>query len=152
MFLKQLPNSQAFELETPFLPCLCPRMRDPVFPAFCALAVTLCLLPLPWHWKARNTATLMFLGWTITGCAIYGINSLVWAGNLDDLSPLWCDICERVQVRCRGDPVLIWIVAVNLFNGLGVGGGASFLCISRRIYRIATTKRALHSYSQVSLV
>ncbi|KAG8719611.1 a-factor receptor [Ceratobasidium sp. 395] len=97
-------------------------MRDPVFPVFCALGIVLCLLPLPWHWKARNTGTLLYLGWTITGCVIYFVNSLVWAGNLRNPAPVWCDISTKLMI------------------GLSVGITASSLCINRKLYHIATIK------------
>ncbi|KAG8684102.1 a-factor receptor [Ceratobasidium sp. 394] len=94
-------------------------MRDPAYPLFCALGIILCLLPLPWHWKARNTGTLLYIGWTILGCTMFLINSLVWAGNVDNAMPIWCDISAK------------------LILGLGVGIPASSLCIQRRLYRIA---------------
>ncbi|KAG8682528.1 a-factor receptor, partial [Ceratobasidium sp. 394] len=97
-------------------------MRDPVFPVFCAVGIALCLLPLPWHWKARNTGTLLYVGWTIIGCVIFLVNSIVWAGNLGDHSPVWCYISTKLLI------------------GLSVGITAASLCINRKLYRISTIK------------
>lgn len=69
-------------------------MRDPIFTALCALAIVLLLLPLPWHLKARNTGTLLYVGWTILGNIVFLVNSIVWSGNLNNPAPVWCDICE----------------------------------------------------------
>ncbi|KAG9091298.1 a-factor receptor, partial [Ceratobasidium sp. 392] len=94
-------------------------MRDPVYPLFCILGIILCLLPLPWHWRARNTGTLLYIGWTVIGCSVFLINSLVWAGNIDDPFPIWCDISTKLII------------------GLGVAIPASSLCIQRRLYHLA---------------
>ncbi|QRV93349.1 STE3-type pheromone receptor [Ceratobasidium sp. AG-Ba] len=47
------------------------------------------------------------------------VNSIIWAGNTDDIAPIWCDISSRLIV------------------GLSVGIPASSLCIQRRLYHIA---------------
>lgn len=97
-------------------------MRDPSFPTFCALGAVLMLLPLPWHLKARNSGTLIHVGWTFSACVVFFINSIIWAGNVDDIAPVWCDIASRFVIA------------------LSVGLPASSLCIQRRLYRVATTK------------
>ncbi|KAG8768187.1 a-factor receptor [Ceratobasidium sp. 428] len=51
------------------------------------------------------------------------VNAIVWADNIDDSAPVWCDISSRLVV------------------GLSVGLTASGLCIQRRLYRIATAKQ-----------
>ncbi|KAG9079965.1 a-factor receptor [Ceratobasidium sp. 370] len=98
-------------------------MRDPAFPVFCAVGALLCILPLPWHWQARNTGTLLYLGWTLAGCLMFLINSVVWDGNMNDSAPVWCDITSRLVLA------------------LSVGITAASLCVQRRLYRIATAKR-----------
>ncbi|KAG8720620.1 a-factor receptor [Ceratobasidium sp. 394] len=98
-------------------------MRDPVFPVFCALAIVLCILPLPKFWKARNVGALLYIGWTEVGCIIYFVNSLVWAGNLRNPAPVWCDISTKLII------------------GLSVGITASSLCINRHLYYITTVHK-----------
>ncbi|QRV93607.1 STE3-type pheromone receptor [Ceratobasidium sp. AG-Ba] len=53
------------------------------------------------------------------------INSIVWANNVRDPAPVWCDISSRFII--------------------GISGGieASSLCIQRRLYRIASIKEAI---------
>ncbi|KAG8724882.1 a-factor receptor [Ceratobasidium sp. 395] len=95
-------------------------MRDPVFPVFCFLGIVLSLLPLPKFWKTRNIGALLFIGWSVVGCTIFFVNSLVWAGNTRNPAPLWCDISTKFMI------------------GLSVGITAASLCINRRLYYIIT--------------
>lgn len=71
-------------------------MHDLAFPVVCALAIILVLMPLPWHWKARNTGTLLFIGWTVVGNLVFFVNAIVWDSNLGNPAPVWCDICKRI--------------------------------------------------------
>jgi hypothetical protein len=66
----------------------------PAYPVFSALSIVLVLLPLPWHWKARNTGTLLYIAWTVVGNLVFTINTIVWAGSFEDYAPIWCDISE----------------------------------------------------------
>ncbi|QRV83678.1 STE3-type pheromone receptor [Ceratobasidium sp. AG-Ba] len=94
-------------------------MRDPVFPTLCAIAIVLCLLPLPWHLRTRNIGTLLYIGWSLVGCIIYFINSLVWAGSIEDKAPIWCDISSKLII------------------GMNVGITTASLCINRRLFKIS---------------
>lgn len=79
-------------------------MRYPQIPIFSLLAAILVLIPLPWHWRARNVATLALIFWLSVVNLIYGVNSLIWAGNVDYRIPVWCDISEFVvsyNVSCN---------------------------------------------------
>jgi len=59
------------------------------------------LLPLPWHRRARNVATLSLIFWlTITNLVIF-INSLVWAESFEDFAPAWCDVSECSLAKPR---------------------------------------------------
>ncbi|CAE6460482.1 unnamed protein product [Rhizoctonia solani] len=93
-------------------------MSDAAFPAFCALALVLLLLVLPTHIRARNSGTLLFIGWTFISILILLVNSLVWAGNLSNPAPVWCDISSKLII------------------GANSGIPAASLCISRRLYLI----------------
>ncbi|QRV92706.1 STE3-type pheromone receptor [Ceratobasidium sp. AG-Ba] len=97
-------------------------MFDASYTALCAVGAALCMLPLPWHWQARNVSTLIYLGWTSTACLIACINSIIWAGNVDDKAPVWCDITS------------------GFFVCLNPGITAAGLCLQRRLYRVATIK------------
>lgn len=56
------------------------------------LASALVLVPLPWHWRARNTATLSIIAWLFVENLTYAINTLIWSGSVDEVVPVWCDI------------------------------------------------------------
>lgn len=56
------------------------------------IAATLVLIPLPWHWRARNVPTLSIIAWLFISNVIYGTNAIIWAGNVNVVVPVWCDI------------------------------------------------------------
>jgi pheromone a factor receptor len=56
------------------------------------LASALVLVPLPWHWRARNTTTLSMLTWLFVSNITYAINAVIWSGHIDEVVPVWCDI------------------------------------------------------------
>ncbi|KAJ7278849.1 GPCR fungal pheromone mating factor, partial [Mycena rebaudengoi] len=63
------------------------------------LASALVLIPLPWHWRAKNIATLSIIAWLFTSNLIYAINSIIWAESIDSTRvPVWCDIVTKLQV------------------------------------------------------
>lgn len=64
----------------------------PLYPICACLGFVLCLVPLPWHIQAWNSGTCAFMIWTATACLIYFIDSLIWAGNVANPVPVWCDI------------------------------------------------------------
>ncbi|CAE6436088.1 unnamed protein product [Rhizoctonia solani] len=99
-------------------------MRDPAFPTVCALALVLLLLVLPTHVRVRNIGTLLFIGWSFVATLILFVNSLVWAGNLSDPAPVWCDISAKILI------------------GVSVGLNAASLCINRRLYQITHPRYA----------
>ena len=73
------------------------RSHDPTYPLYPILSFlgfVVCLIPLPWHIQAWNSGTCAFMIWTAISCLIGFVNSLVWTGNVNNLAPVWCDICE----------------------------------------------------------
>ena len=56
------------------------------------IATVLVLVPLPWHWRARNVATLSMIVWLFVSNVIYGVNSIIWAGSVSNSAPVWCDV------------------------------------------------------------
>jgi Pheromone A receptor len=67
-------------------------MQHPELPLFAFSTAILVVIPIPWHWRARNVATLAIIAWLFAVDVIFGVNSLVWAGNVNNLIPVWCDI------------------------------------------------------------
>lgn len=59
-------------------------------------AAVLVLVPLPWHWRARNVPTLSMIAWLFVSNVIFAVNSIVWAGSVDLVVPVWCDISEFI--------------------------------------------------------
>lgn len=97
------------------------------------ISLILILLPLPWHFGARNYGTLLYIAWTFVGNLIFFVNSIIWRGNMGNPAPIWCDITAKLQI------------------GLGVALPAVSLCINRRLYSIATMKGGASSPKEVSL-
>ena len=67
------------------------RIELPIVSFICTILV---LIPLPWHWKARNVATLSIITWLGLLNVIRGVNAIVWAGSTVVKYPVWCDISE----------------------------------------------------------
>ena len=70
------------------------HMQHPELPFFSFISALLVILPLSCHWPTRNVAVLALMSWLFIANVIYGINSLVWAGNIRNSVPVWCDICQ----------------------------------------------------------
>ncbi|KAF9447631.1 fungal pheromone STE3G-protein-coupled receptor [Macrolepiota fuliginosa MF-IS2] len=73
-------------------------MEYPELPFFSFLAAVLVLIPLPWHWRARNIATVSLIIWLFLVDVVYGINSLIWNENVENAAPVWCDITSKIIV------------------------------------------------------
>jgi hypothetical protein len=67
-------------------------MRHPELPVAMAIAAALLLIPLPAHIRLRNIPLLVLIVSTFFMNLLYLVNSLVWAGNVRDVAPVWCDI------------------------------------------------------------
>ncbi|KAK7030197.1 pheromone receptor Rcb2 B44 [Favolaschia claudopus] len=61
-------------------------------------AAFLVLVPLPWHWRARNVPTLSIIAWLFFSDIMLGTNSLLWAGNFHVKAKVWCDIATKLQI------------------------------------------------------
>jgi Pheromone A receptor len=63
-----------------------------VFIVFSFITFILVSIPLPWHWRARNSATCIYILWVSSSNLIGFIDSILWDGNILDKAPVWCDI------------------------------------------------------------
>nr|AAF01419.1 Rcb2.42 [Coprinopsis cinerea] len=88
------------------------------------LAAILVLIPLPWHWRAKNIPTLSLSIWLFVSNIIYGVNSILWADNYAVKVPVWCDIVTKIQI------------------GATLSLPACCLCLCIRLERIASTRAA----------
>lgn len=53
---------------------------------------------MPWHWRARNVATLSISAWLFVSNVIYGTNAIIWDHNVKIVVPVWCDIVTKLQI------------------------------------------------------
>ncbi|KZT19583.1 fungal pheromone STE3G-protein-coupled receptor [Neolentinus lepideus HHB14362 ss-1] len=70
----------------------------PELPVGAFLAAFLVLFPLPWHWRARNIATIAIMLWLFVINVVNAVNSIVWAGNIIIRIPVWCDITTKIYI------------------------------------------------------
>jgi pheromone a factor receptor len=70
----------------------------PEFGPIALISALSLLLPLPWHWRAGNVATLSIIGWLFVSNIIYAVDALMWADNIDIVIPVWCDISESLGI------------------------------------------------------
>ncbi|KAI0668933.1 putative fungal pheromone GPCR, STE3-type [Trametes maxima] len=106
-------------------------MSDPTYPLFpivAFLGFILALVPFPWHLQAWNAGTCIFMIWASVASLIQFVDAIIWNGNTINSAPVWCDISTKFLI------------------GAGVGIPAASACISRRLYKIAST-----SYVTVSM-
>ncbi|KAJ7649292.1 Rcb2.42 [Mycena rosella] len=62
------------------------------------IAALLVLVPLPWHWRARNVPTLSIIAWLFLSNIMLGVNSIIWADNIRIVARVWCDVATKFQV------------------------------------------------------
>ncbi|TFY78497.1 hypothetical protein EWM64_g5515 [Hericium alpestre] len=88
------------------------------------LAASAVLLPLPWHWRARNVPTLSIIAWLFVSNLIYGVNTSVWFDNARIIAPVWCDIVTKIQI------------------GSNIALPAACFCLCVHLERIASVRQA----------
>ncbi|CAE6467716.1 unnamed protein product [Rhizoctonia solani] len=109
--MASLPHSHP-----PILPSAM-RTELPVVSFICTVLV---LIPLPWHWRARNIGTLSLIFWLSSINLTRGINAVIWGGKTIDYAPVWCDICTKLVI------------------GANWGFSASTVCISRYLAQVSS--------------
>jgi pheromone a factor receptor len=119
------------------------RTELPVVSFICTVLV---LIPLPWHWRARNTATLSIIFWLTSINFTRGVNAIVWGGNIINKAPVWCDICEQI-IRLGLFVYLTLVSAAKLVIGANVALPASTLCICRYLAQVASPRHAIANSS-----
>ncbi|KAI0060058.1 fungal pheromone STE3G-protein-coupled receptor [Artomyces pyxidatus] len=73
-------------------------MHHPEFPVVTILSAVFLLFPLPWHWSAGNVSMLSMIFWLFLSNIIYAVDSIVWAGNVNEVAVLWCDITTKIII------------------------------------------------------
>ncbi|KAK7680869.1 hypothetical protein QCA50_016179 [Cerrena zonata] len=73
-------------------------MIHPEFPFVAFLSAALVLVPLPWHWRAGNVATLSIIAWLFVVNVIYGVDAVIWGDTLVPTLAIWCDITTKIII------------------------------------------------------
>ncbi|KAH6890866.1 pheromone receptor [Coprinopsis sp. MPI-PUGE-AT-0042] len=102
-------------------------MKYPELPVFAILSAILVLVPLPSQWRARNVATLALIVWLFVANVVYAINTLVWAGNAQDRSPVYCDIATKLALGAS--------YAIPLIT----------LCICKHLELVSSSRKSLYN-------
>ncbi|KAG8723774.1 hypothetical protein FRC09_001797 [Ceratobasidium sp. 395] len=102
------------------------RVHLPVVSFVCTALI---LIPLPWHWRARNIATVSIIVWLTLVNIPRGINAIVWADTVVVKYPVWCDITSKLVI------------------GANVGLPASTLCICRYLAAVASPRHTIPTAS-----
>ena len=63
-------------------------------PVASAIGAALILVSLPSQLRAGNVAIVMMIIGSFLLHTFNVANTIVWAGNVDDVAPIWCDFCE----------------------------------------------------------
>jgi pheromone a factor receptor len=104
------------------------------------VAALLVLVPLPWHWRARNVPTLSMIVWLFVSNVIFAVNSLIWAGNVDLVVPVWCDIGESTVSSSVLHVPMTSMIATKIQIGATMALPVCCLCICIHLERIASTR------------
>lgn len=70
---------------------------DPTYPAiplFNLIGFVLSLIPLPWLLQSWNIGAAAFSVWSALQCLDCGIRLVVWRNSVQNVIPVYCDICE----------------------------------------------------------
>ena len=81
-------------------------MPSRLYPAAAGVAALLVLVPLPALRRTSNVAVLVGTACVFLSCFIYFVNTIAWAGNVRDLSPVWCDISTSPRRLLSPDALL----------------------------------------------
>ena len=120
-------------------------MLHPEFPYVALLAAVLVLVPLPWHWRAGNVATLSIIAWLFATDVIYGADAIVWGDNAIIVIPVWCDISECSSYSsevCPSDSHL----ATKVIIGANIALPAACMCVCIHLKQVASIHNVKTSF------
>ncbi len=120
-------------------------MQYPQLPVVAFLSAFLVLIPLPSHWRAHNVATLGLIFWLFFTNIIYGVNAIVWAGNVNDYIPVWCDISERLFLKPKFPFNLRPALATKFTAGASYALPLCTFCICKHLEMVSSSRRASYS-------
>jgi hypothetical protein len=73
-------------------PSLSATMGSPTPAVLTFVAVVLVILPLPWHYRTKNVATLSIAFWLAQGNIFQAINAIAWMDNVKVKYLVYCNI------------------------------------------------------------
>nr|VWO99366.1 Pheromone receptor CPRa1p [Ganoderma boninense] len=93
-------------------------------------AAFLVLVTLPWHWRAKNVATLAMVAWLFVINIIYGVDAIIWRQSILVKAVVWCDITSRIII------------------GAGIALPAACMCISIHLAQVASASHVQNSKAE----
>ena len=114
-------------------------MQSPELPVLAFLAAVLVLIPLPRQIKACNVACITIILWLFVHCLVSGVDAILWAGNVTDSAPVWCEISEAFFDLFKHHVLTQDIRSASCIkNGATIALPASTLCISKHLEFISS--------------
>ncbi|KAE9394728.1 fungal pheromone STE3G-protein-coupled receptor [Gymnopus androsaceus JB14] len=112
-----------------------PSLNPSFFTVLSFFSFLLPLIPLTWHFQAWNSGCFFYMAWASLLGLVNFVNSVVWAGTVQDVSPVWCDISTHANLAGTFGTIL------------------SAQTIIRRLYIIASARSPLtHTESRRALI
>ena len=108
--------------------------------AICAIFLA-CFLPVRRVYS--DVPSLALVSWLLMANLVHLVNAVVWAGNVDVHSEIWCDISE-FHISRGVFATLTSVIATKLVLGVNVAVPAAFLCIGRQL-ELLSSKRKLYN-------
>jgi len=116
-------------------------MQYPFLPFFAFLAAVLVIIPFPWHWRARNVATMALMFWLCIVNIIFGVNAIVWAGNVNNPIPVWCDISTWSFVSFTKSILNALQTATKIAVGASYALPLATLCICKHLEMVSSSRK-----------
>jgi len=115
------------------------QSRYPELAPLAIIAAILVLIPLPRQIRARNVATIAMIFWFFEHCLSSGIDAIVWAGNVNDSAPIYCQISESFCDLFNRRALIHDIrSATYLRNGVVIALTAATLCICKHLEYVSS--------------
>ena len=120
-------------------------MSHPELPYVAFSAAFLALVTLPWHWRAKNVATLAMVGWLFVINVIYGVDAIIWHQSILVKAVVWCDISTfTVESSLPGITDRLH-PASRVIIGAGIALPAACMCISIHLAQVASANHVQNS-------
>ena len=87
------------------------------------------------NFLAWNSASVLWIFWSGTSCLIHFVNAIIWHDNVDNVAPVWCDICELVA--CFLGSILIGgVLASRWIHVESIGIITAGALLNHRLYKL----------------